>query len=295
MPFLDRFAPFGVDDLPERLAFFVDNHEVGYATPDFVRTLQDFPHLFDISAESFTLAESLHGFDARSKAFDHALRHLAKQGAIKGWRDELYPVRPTFSGPAFFTMERAAVPLFGIRACGVHMNGFVRDTDGLKMWIGRRSQDRAVAPGKLDQIVAGGQPAGLSIKANLIKEAQEEAGIPADLLDKAKPVGGLSYCLERPEGLRRDFLFLYDLELPGDFHPVNQDGELAEFYLWPIERVIEAVRDSDDFKFNCALVVIDFLIRHGFIEADHPDYPAIVTGLKTQPSCARPPGFSPPP
>jgi hypothetical protein len=39
------------------------------------------------------------------------------------------------------------------------------------------------------------------------------------------------------------------------------------------------VEAGDDFKFNCALVVIDFLIRHGLIAPDHPDYVALVRGL----------------
>jgi hypothetical protein len=50
-----------------------------------------------------------------------------------------------------------------------------------------------------------------------------------------------------------------------------------------MERVVETVRDSDAFKFNCALVVIDFLVRHGYIAADDPDYSDIVEGLMARP------------
>ena len=87
--------------------------------------------------------------------------------------------------------------------------------------------------------------------------------------------------LDPPFNSKRDYnvLFNYDLELPPDFRPVNADGEIAEFYLWPIERVIETVRNSGEFKFNCALVVIDFLVRHGLIFPDHPDYEEILRGL----------------
>ncbi len=42
----------------------------------------------------------------------------------------------------------------------------------------------------------------------------------------------------------------------------------------------EVVRDGFDFKFNCNLVIIDFLVRHGIIEPDHPDYLAITRGLR---------------
>ena len=60
---------------------------------------------------------------------------------------------------------------------------------------------------------------------------------------------------------------------------VNEDGEVDAFMLWPIERVLETIRDTDQFKFNSALVIIDFLVRHGYINSDDPDYVAIVAGL----------------
>ena len=176
-------------------------------------------------------------------------------------------------------MERAAATLFGITAYGVHLNGFVRDNDRLSMWIGRRSQSAAVEPGKLDQMVAGGLPAGLDIVENLAKEAAEEASIPADLVARAKPAGTVSYCTDWPGGLKRDVLFIFDLELPADFVPSNSDGELDAFTLLPIADVMATVRETDNFKFNCSLVVIDFLIRHGVIEPDEPDSTELMRGL----------------
>ena len=70
---------------------------------------------------------------------------------------------------------------------------------------------------------------------------------------------------------------------------MNTDGEVEDFYLWPIERVMETVRESDAFKFNCALVVVDFLVRRGYIAADDPDYSDIVEGLVASPET--PPGW----
>ena len=149
------------------------------------------------------------------------------------------------------------------------------------MWIGRRADDRLVEPGKLDQIVAGGQPAGLSLAENLRKEADEEAAIPPELADRAIPVGAITYLTERPEGLRNDVLFLYDLELPADFVPRNRDGEIAEFTLMPLAEAAEIAHAGDAFKFNCSLVIIDFLIRHGRLDPAEPDYLDIVEGLRS--------------
>ena len=83
----------------------------------------------------------------------------------------------------------------------------------------------------------------------------------------------------RAEGLRNDVLFNFDLEVPDGFTPVNQDGEVAEFMLWPIEQVIEKIQNTEEFKFNAALVIIDFLVRRGFVPADDPDYVDILAGL----------------
>ncbi len=280
MSYLDRIAACTWCDLSPYVPFRVDGVGVGYAKPEFAAGLGEFPDVFQVSDGELSLNPGLRNFGDRTAAVDGVLRTLAGRGLIPGWRDEPYPVTTRFTGPAFFNMERAAVPLFGVVGYGVHMNGYVRTGDGLHMWIGRRSFDKRSAPGKLDQLVAGGQPAGMSLGRNLIKECAEEADLPADLAARAVPAGAVTDCVKRPEGLRRDVLFVYDLEVPADFRPLNTDGEVAEFYLWPMERVIETVRDTDDFKFNCALVVVDFLIRRGFIEPDHPDYMEILRGLR---------------
>jgi hypothetical protein len=67
--------------------------------------------------------------------------------------------------------------------------------------------------------------------------------------------------------------------LPADFQPECTDGEVEEFMLLPVEEVAEITRDTDDFKLNCNLVVIDFLIRHGYLTAEDMDYDLLVSGL----------------
>ena len=285
MSFLDRLQGCAQADLSPYRPFRCAGATLGYVAAGFAAALEDHPDVFCVSDAAVELNPALNGFEARTAALDGALRDLYEKGAIPHWRDEPYRVGVSFAAPALFDMERAAVPLFGVVGYGVHLNGFVR-RGGREtgMWIGRRSLDREMSPGKLDQIVAGGQPAGLSLRDNLVKECAEEASIPESLARKAVPVGALGYCTERPEGLRRDVLFNFDLELPADFVPANTDGEICQFHLWPMDKVIETVRDGDDFKFNCSLVVIDFLIRRGFIEPDHPEYLDLLKGLGIPPS-----------
>jgi hypothetical protein len=81
-----------------------------------------------------------------------------KHGLLTGWRNELYPVTPAFDAKPLLLIERAAAPYFGIRAYGVHVNGYVVRADGSKaLWVARRSPSKQTWPGKLDHIVAGGQ------------------------------------------------------------------------------------------------------------------------------------------
>ncbi len=293
MSYLDRIRAANTHDLGKFLPFSVSGTRVGCLKKAFAQTLTRWPEVFRVDERGVTLAASLdsEGVPAteRTQAVGEVLRRLHEDGLIDGWRDELYPVNRSWSEPAFLLIERATLPWLGVRGYGVHMNGFVRGTDGLNMWIARRSLDKPTGPGKLDQMVAGGQPADIGLHDNMMKECAEEAGIPLDIARHARAVGAVTYALETRVGFRPDLLFNFDLELPEGFSPVNTDGEVDAFYLWPMEQVMETVRDSDAFKFNCALVIIDFLVRHGYITADDPDYSDIVEGLMARPE--PPPGW----
>lgn len=197
-------------------------------------------------------------------------RTLSERGLYR-WRDEAFDVRASPNGPALTRIDRGAIPSFGIAAAGVHLNGLVRRGDGLHMWIARRAMDKVLDPGKLDHLVAGGVPAGLSPAATLVKEAGEEAAVAPELACTAVHVGVIDYAMERPEGLRRDRLHCYDLMLPDDFTPRAADGEVEAFELWPLQRAVAAVHDTNDFKFNVNLVLIDLFVRQGLIVGSQAD------------------------
>lgn len=183
-------------------------------------------------------------------------------------RDELFDLRARPDGPVLAQLDRGALPLFGAVAEGVHLNGLVRRDGGLWMWVARRAANKLLDPNKLDHLVGGGIPAGLDAAATLRKEAAEEAGLPEALAQQAVPVAVLRYATERPEGLRRDRLHCFDLLLPDTFQPRPVDGEVAGFELWPLPRVLDAVRRTDAFKFNVSLVLIDLFVRHAMVGPD---------------------------
>lgn len=281
MSYLDHIRACNTHDMARYRPFNVAGKRVGWVRQDFATHLAAFPRVFRVEDGDVALVETLTDPASRTAAVREVLAALHVEGVVKARREEEYPVATAFSEPALFHIDRGAVSYFGVRAYGIHVNGFVRDGSGLKLWIGRRARDKAVAPGKLDNLVAGGQPAGLTLAENLRKEAAEEAAIPPDLADRAVPVGAISYLMENHHGLKPDVMFCFDLELPADFVPRNTDGEIDEFMLLPIDEVAARVRDTDDFKFNVNLVIIDFLIRHGLLRPDdEPDYVAIVHGLR---------------
>lgn len=257
-----------------------DMQPLGWVKHAFAERLRDFPQVFEVTGRAVILPARYDDFETRSAVLEEALRALHAAGEVPKWRGEDYGISRRWGEAPLFRMERGAVPLFGVLAYGVHVNGFVRTPEGVRIWVGKRAKHKTVAPGKLDHLVAGGQPHGLSLMENVIKEAEEEASVPADLASQARPVGAVRYICERSEGLRNDVAFCFDLELPAEFPPVPDGDEVESFTLQPAAEVLARIRETDDFKFNVALVNLHFALRHGLLSPDEePEYQAVVEGL----------------
>ena len=164
------------------------------------------------------------------------------------------------------TLDRGVLPGFGVLAQGLHLNGLVERPDGLHLWVGHRADNKLLDPGKLDHLAAGGIAAGHDALSTLVKEGAEECGLTPELAHQAVPVGIISYVMQRPEGLRRDRLHCFDVVLPDSFEPVAHDGEMTGFTLMPLDEAFRLVRDTDRFKFNVNLVLIDLFLRRGLID-----------------------------
>lgn len=263
--------------------FVIAGRRLGRVAHGFARRLEAYPKVFEVTAQAVVLSDRLADFDSRSDAVHEVLLDLRAAGAIAVWRDEAFPVLRHWGEAPVMKMERGAVSCFGARGFGVHLNGLVEGPGGpddFHLWVGKRARSKPTAPGELDHIVAGGQPHGIGVLDNLIKECAEEAAIPEALARQAEPAGEIAYICERPEGLRDDLLFVYDLMLPADFTPRNSDGEVEAFYLWPLEKVKQVIAEGPAFKFNCALCIIDLLLRRGYLGPEDLDYDDIVQGLK---------------
>jgi 8-oxo-dGTP pyrophosphatase MutT (NUDIX family) len=280
MSYLHHIRACNSHDLSGFLPFHVGPGRVGWVRHELAQRLTRFNDVFTVEPERISLLAGLGDFESRSDAMARVLDALVADGTVSQLRDEDYPVLTSWGQPPLLKIDRAAVALFGIKSFGLHVNGFVRRADGIHLWVGKRATDREIAPGKLDNLVAGGQPIGLTLDENLVKEAHEEAGLSAEAARRAVPVGVVSYLMESPAGLKPDTLFLYDLEVGEDFVPRNTDGEVEHFMLWPLDEVARRVRDTEDFKFNVSLVIIDFLMRHGYLKPEDAEYLDIAIGLR---------------
>lgn len=279
MAYVDRIRACTRHDLAHFLPLVVATERVGWVRRDRVAHLARHPDVFAVGADGVTLAPDLATPEARSAAVARVVDDLHAHALLPPRYDERFPVVRRLGESPRFVVERAAVTFLGVRAFGLHVNAFVEREDGLHVWVARRSDHVRVEPGKLDHLVAGGQPVGLGIEENLAKEAWEEAGIPVEDVRRAVPTGAVTYRLETADGLKDDVLFTFDLELPPAFVPSSQDGELDAFALWPVGELARVVRDTDRFKFNVGPVIIDFLVRRGLIRPQEPDYLEIVAGL----------------
>lgn len=278
MSYLDRVRACNLHDLSSYLSFVVAGDRVGWVRRAFANELGRYSDVFEIG-QDVRLCARFEGFAARTDAVESVLRDLRHRGLINGWKGERHNVSAKPGGEPLLAMDARAIWYFGVHTMGAHLNGYVRRGNGLALWVAVRPADDWLFPGKLDNLAAGGCARGMGPAQTIVKEAIEEAALPPDLLAAIMPVGAISYRFDNRFGLCDETMYVFDVELPESYRPHNLDGEVGGFHLWPVEIVLERVRDSDDFKYNCALVVIDFAIRHGLIPPDHPEYLALIAGL----------------
>jgi 8-oxo-dGTP pyrophosphatase MutT (NUDIX family) len=258
-------------DAAAHAPFFIGDERVGWIRRTDVDALRRWPDVFDIDRETVRLSPSFADLNARSAALGAVIGALHADGRIPGWRNETYAIRNDFDAPPLAFIERAASRFFGTMTYAVHLNGIVKYRDSApELWIARRADTKATDPGMLDNVVAGGIGWGIGVEATLVKECWEEAGMSAELARTAER-GGAFYVLQSlPEGTQAEQIFVYDIVLPEDFAPRNQDGEVGEHRLARIGEVARWIEDGQ-LTVDASIATLDCLLRRQWIDADACD------------------------
>ncbi|KAK2599016.1 hypothetical protein QQS21_005551 [Conoideocrella luteorostrata] len=270
---------------------------LGYVPPSIALTFAGLPDWAlnpDCSPRTLTLVGG-HDEPTRTAMLEKTTSGMRATGHFKNlekWRDELFPVY----GPEeelLFSIERSATPLFGVVTYGVHMTAYRMSPgkdgqDSMEIWVPRRSSNRAKFPGMLDTSVGGGLATGETPWTCLIRESEEEASLREEVVKRAEDAGALTYFYLSGEGsggeaglAQPECSYVFDLDLSGSPPDtlVPNDGSVEAFALMTVAEIKRALSNGE-FKPNCALVMLDFLIRHGQIKAEHePDYEEICSRL----------------
>lgn len=226
-PWLERALDFAHKPvLGRRLTVLLDEHPVGSIAFHLAEPLaQAVPNVM-ATEDTVTLGAP---FDQTLAAVAHWLQ---VQGHCGAWRNELLPV-VNHSNKVLSHIERAAVRPLALRTQAVHLVAYVDIGKNTPMvWLQQRAKTKSTDPGLWDTLAGGLVSAGeASLEAALAREAWEEAGVrlPAPELQlergytlrEHRPLNNVSYMVED--------LMVWDVTLPQDFAPVNQDGEVDGF------------------------------------------------------------------
>ncbi|KAK3689465.1 hypothetical protein B0T22DRAFT_376229 [Podospora appendiculata] len=202
---------------------------------------------------------------------------------------------PVLGAPHPFRLHEDLARIFGVVTSAVHLNIFSGEGDNMRIWVGHRGRYTSTYPGMLSQCVVG--PSELSEQGRLaaMKElAARKAGLPEAVTEKITAAGKVSFFAVR-KGVRGSVAqkwpepgvrYVFDLELPEGFLDAKQkhkvrdsriDGYSAE-HTDDVKRLLLMKL----FKPDCGLVMLDFLNRKKVIPVDHPEYAAVVKGLRRE-------------
>jgi len=207
----------------------IDGRVAGRFDAGRAERLAAFDRIFERTADGLAFVPALAAAEARSEALDAVARTLAAEGRLSPWRSERYAVGPALGVAPWFLLERAAARYFGVRTYATHLNGLAGPRTAPALWFARRSPQKAIDHGLLDNLVGGGIAAGRTVAATVVKEAWEEAGIGGALARQAVSTGAVHIFRQPADGVQHETVFVHDLWLPEDFRPTPTDGEVVDF------------------------------------------------------------------
>jgi len=184
----------------------------------------------------------------RSEVLQTALEAAHTQGLLTGWRNERFSfwhshcLQPDPRADALLDVERAGFRFLGMLSHAVHVNGFLPDG---RVWIARRAPSKATDPGMLDNVTAGGLPAGETVQKCLQRELAEEAGLHSLQGQLLQAAGSIRTSRLEAQGWHDEVLHVFNLTLAPDFVPHNTDGEVSEFLCLPPLALVQRLQAQE--------------------------------------------------
>ena len=245
-------------------------------------------------------------FHMRTAAFEHVTDHLLSTRIITRKHSDEYPIYSftemsnidkgadgSLHCPKGKTVlahvNRSTAPYLGIDSVGVHLNCYVCHHDGESdsepaikgVWLAKRAPTKLHFPNYWDSTVAGGQPANLSLFDNIIKEAQEEAGVPEEWIRRQPPISSDTYLTDHTHDpltittakrdgtcMKRSIYYSFDLKVPHSWKPTPIDGEVSEFRLYSMQELEEELRFGEGVRPSMRAVLLDFMMRHDVLRGE---------------------------
>jgi hypothetical protein len=135
MSFSDRINHCNSYDPERAMPLWAGEHRVGWLRRDNAALLQPYHKVFEVKRDSARL--TIDGScETVSRAVDGVVEALVAERRIPKWRSETFDVARHWGEAPIFRLDRGAVPFFGVRAYGVHLNGYRRTATAIRCGSG---------------------------------------------------------------------------------------------------------------------------------------------------------------
>jgi ADP-ribose pyrophosphatase YjhB (NUDIX family) len=138
-------------------------------------------------------------------------------------------------------VPRGLARFLGLNTHSVHLVGWQEKV----AWVQKRADNKTEDPGLLDTLVGGTVAWGENPSVTLERETWEEAGLSMRQLKALTSYG--TFKIKKPSldpecwGYQIETVHCLSAQVLTDVHPVNQDGEVAEFHPFRAEELSHAL------------------------------------------------------
>ncbi len=244
---------------PGFLPWFCGPQKLGYLSTARARVLVHHLQHTRLRTDRLDWDAGTWSVGSRSDALQQALLTLREAGHLPGWRGETFRFLETDSERTFVRAERVGFYFLGMRSDAVHVNGLTADG---RMWIARRSANKAVDPGLLDNLCAGGLGADETPVQAVTRELFEEAGLHLQASHSLRYAGSVNVGRVREGGWHEERLRVYNLLLATGELPANQDGEVQDFQLLEAAQIARLIAGGQ-FTPDAAAAISQGLLTRG--------------------------------